>query len=415
MLQSIIGILGILTTAFLLSNNKRRIKVAPVVLSLALQVSLALLLLKVPFFKGWIEVANQMVGVIEESTTSAATFMFGFLAGGEAPFEVKNPSANFIVAFRVLPLVVVMSALSSLLFYWNVLPWIVRGLAFVLSKTLRISGASGLAAAADVFLGIAEAPLFVRPYLGSMTKTELFMVMSCGMASVAGTVMVLYASVLNPILSDAIGHILVASVISIPAALALAQIVVPETSVSMLTGEQWRVSKTAQSSLDSIVKGTTDGMQMLISIVSLIIVVFAFVHLVDGVLALFGSLGEQPISVQRILAAVLTPFVWLMGVPSTEIAPAAKLVATKIVMNEFVAYLDFARLPIESLSTKTRLILTYGMCGFANLASLGILIGTLTSIVPERKNEVLGLGVRSLIVGNLATMMTGALAGLILG
>jgi CNT family concentrative nucleoside transporter len=414
MWQAAIGIVVILGVAWVLSESKSNLKPRQIVMGLLLQIALAVLLLKIPFLKGWVEVANQAVGVIEKSTQSASSFMFGYLSGGEAPFEIVKPGADFIVAFRVLPLVVIMSAISALLFHWNVLPTIVRGMAYVLSKTLRISGASGLAAAADVFLGIAEAPLFVRPYLTKMTRAELFMVMTCGMASVAGTVMVLYASVLNPVIPGAIGHILVASVISIPAALVIAQVMVPETESTVLSGERWRVEKTAESSLDAIVKGTADGVQMLISIVALIIVVFALVHLTNGILGMFGNVGGETISLQRIASCLLYPFMWLMGISSQDLWQASNLMANKILMNEFVAYLELAKLSSEELSRESRIILTYGMCGFANLASLGILIGTMTSLVPQRRSEILALGVRSLIAGNLATMMTGALAGVVL-
>lgn len=414
MFQGMLGILAFLATAWVLSEAKSKIKPRQIATGLLLQAGLAFLLLKLPFFRGWIEFANSAVGIIERSTQSAASFMFGYLAGGTAPFQVINSNAEFIVAFRVLPLVVVMSALSALLFHWNILPLIVRGMAALLSRTLKISGASGLAAAADIFLGIAEAPLFVRPYLSRMTRAEIFMVMSCGMASVAGTVMVLYASVLNPIVPDAIGHILVASVISVPAALLLAQIMVPETEETVLSGEKWRIEKTAESSLDAIVKGTTDGIQMLISIVALILVVFALVHLTNGLLGLVGDVNGSPITIQRLLAFPLYPIGWLMGVPPPDLAQTANLMSTKILMNEFVAYLDMAKLDSTALTSKSRLIMTYGLCGFANLASLGVLIGTLTSIVPERRKEILGLGLKSLVVGNLATMMTGTLAGLLL-
>jgi CNT family concentrative nucleoside transporter len=414
MWQAVIGIVVILGVAWVLSESKSKLKPRQIVMGLLLQIVLAVMLLKIPVFKDWVELANQAVGVIEKSTQSAASFMFGYLSGGETPFEIVKPGADFIVAFRVLPLVVIMSALSALLFHWNILPLIVRGMAFVLSKTLRISGASGLAAAADVFLGIAEAPLFVRPYLGKMTRAELFMVMSCGMASVAGTVMVLYASVLNPVIPGAIGHILVASVISIPAALVIAQVMVPETETTVLSGERWRVERTAESSLDAIVKGTADGVQMLISIVALIIVVFALVHLANGILGIFGNVGGETISLQRIVSYLLYPFMWLMGIHSQDLWQASSLMANKILMNEFVAYLEMAKLSPEQLTGKSRIILTYGMCGFANMASLGILIGTMTSLVPQRRSEILELGFRSLIAGNLATMMTGALAGVVL-
>lgn len=413
-LQGLLGIIVMLALAWLISENRRRVSLRKVFAGIGLQVVIAVLLLKVPGLKDWVQYANRAVGAIEQATTSATSFLFGYLAGGPLPFQETVPGASFIVAFRVLPLVVVVSAITSLLFYWRILPWVVRGFAFVLRKSLGISGASGLAAAADVFLGIAEAPLFVKPYLPTMTRTELFTVMCCGMASVAGTVMVLYASVLAPIVPEAIGHIVVASVITIPAAVVFAHLLVPETAAASAAPVKWDVPRSADSSMDAVVRGTGEGVQMLIGIAALITVIFALVYLANGVLGLLGTLNGAPLTLQGLLSFVLQPLVWLMGVPAAETGAAAQLFGTKIIMNEFVAYLDMARLPAESLSSHTRMIMTYGLCGFANLASLGILIGGLTSMVPERKNEILALGARSVIAGNLATAMTGAIVGIVL-
>lgn len=411
--QGLLGIVVLLGIAWLLSEGRRRVDPRKIVMGIGLQVVIALLLLKVPGLREWVQVANRAVGAIEKATTEATSFMFGYLAGGPLPFQETAPGASFIVAFRVLPLVVIVSAITSLLFHWRILPLVVRGFGFVLRKTLRISGPSGLGAAADVFLGIAEAPLFVRPYLPTMTRTELFTVMTCGMASVAGTVMVLYASVLSPILPDAIGHIVVASVITIPAAIVFAHILVPESDHKSDVG-RWEVPRTAENSMDAVVRGTMDGVQMLIGIIALIIVIFALVHLVNGGLSAFGEVGGATVTLQRILSWVLRPVVWLMGVPLAEGEVAARLFGTKIILNEFVAYLDMAKVSDAELSAHSRLILTYGLCGFANLASLGILVGSLTSMIPERKKEVLALGVRSVIAGNLATALTGAVVGLVL-
>jgi len=413
-IQALIGIFVLIGVAWAVSESRRKIKPQQILLGIGLQAGIAFLLLKVPGLRDWVQVANRIVGALERATTEATSFMFGYLAGAPLPFQETVPGASFIVAFRVLPLVIVVSALTSLLFYWRILPLVVRALAFVLQKTLRISGPSGLGAAADVFLGIAEAPLFVRPYLASMTRTELFTVMTCGMASVAGTVMVLYASILGPGLPDAIGHLVVASVITIPAAIVFAHIMVPESRASELPTGTWDVPQTADSSMDAIVRGTLDGVQMLLGIIAMIIVIFALVHLINGGLSLFGEFSGAQITLQRILSWVLFPVVWLMGVPATEAEVAARLFGSKIVLNEFVAYMEMAKLPESTLSAHSRLIMTYGMCGFANLASLGILIGGLTSIIPQRKKEILALGFRSLVAGNLATALTGALVGLIL-
>lgn len=413
--QAIAGIFAFLLMAWLLSERRWEVPIRTIATGLILQIALTLLFLKVPGFSSWVQIANQAVAAVERSTTEATSFMFGYLGGGPLPFQETAPGASFIVAFRVLPIVLVMSAITSLLFHWGILPIIVRAFAFVLRKSLRISGPSGLAAAADIFLGIAEAPLFVRPYLPLMTRSELFTVMTCGMASVAGTVMILYASVLAPIVPDAIGHIVVASVISIPAAIMFAHILIPPQSVETVSGpDSWEVPRTANSSMEAVVNGTKDGVQMLINIIGMIVVVFALIHLTNEGLSAFGQVRGAPITLQRILGYILQPFVWLMGIPFSEGGRAAQLLGTKIVLNEFVAYLDMAKLSEEMLSQHSRIIMTYAMCGFANFASLGIMIGGLTSMVPERKDEILKLGFRSVIAGNLATAMTGTIAGLVL-
>jgi CNT family concentrative nucleoside transporter len=335
--------------------------------------------------------------------------VFGYLAGGPQPYEVTSPGAEFILAFRGLPLILVMSALSALLFYWNVLPRVVRGMSWLLRRTLGLGGAEGLGVGANVFVGMVEAPLLVRPYIARLTRSELFTVMACGMATIAGTVMVLYASILGGVIENALGHILTASLISAPASIVIAKVMIPETGATTAgdidTGEE------ARSSMDAITKGTFQGIQLLASVIAMIIVLVALVHLVNIVLGLFPEARGTPITLQRLLGWLMAPIVWLMGVPWSEATQAGALMGTKTVVNEFVAYLDLAALPAEVLSERTRFIMIYAMCGFANPGSLGIMIGGLAAMAPERRDEIVALGGRSIVAGTLATLMTGAIAG----
>jgi CNT family concentrative nucleoside transporter len=349
---------------------------------------------------------------LEESTKAGTSFVFGYLGGGKPPFEEIDPVQSYILAFRGLPLVLLVSALSSLLFFWRVLPFVVKGFSWALQKTMRIGGAEGVGVSANIFVGMVEAPLLVRPYLKSMTRSEIFSVMACGMATIAGTVMVLYASILGPVIPGAIGHILIASIISAPAAITIAKIMIPETD-PVTTGEIVPPVE-ARSSMDAITKGTTQGVQLLISIVALIIVLVALVQLLNIVLRVLPDAGGAPITLQRLLGYVMAPVMWLTGISWSESGTAGSLMGTKTVLNELIAFVDLSRLPEGALSERSRVVLTYAMCGFANPGSLGIMIGGLGAMVPERREEIVSLGLRSILAGTLATCMTGAVAAMFL-
>jgi CNT family concentrative nucleoside transporter len=307
--------------------------------------------------------------------------------------------------------VLVVAALTSLLFYWGILPLLVRAFSLMLQKTLRIGGAVGLSAAANIFLGMVESPLFIRPYLGRMTRSELFTTMSCGMAGVAGTVMVLYAAILKTVMPDVLGHILIVSVITIPGAIMISRIMIPETGA--LTAGQIVPPQEANGAMDAITKGTMDGIQLVINIAAMLIVLLALVHIVNAFLTLFPDVGGQGLTLQRLLGWVMAPLVWLIGIPWAEAPAAGALMGTKTVLNEVIAYVDLANLPAGTLSPRSQLIMVYALCGFANLGSLGILIGGMGSMAPERRTEIVGLGFKSIVSGTLATLLAGAIVGVI--
>ncbi|MBI3992473.1 MAG: nucleoside:proton symporter [Candidatus Lambdaproteobacteria bacterium] len=411
--QGVLGLLAFCGIAWIFSEGRRRVRPVPVVVGIALQFVLALALLRVPPLEGFFLGLNGAVLALDRATTAGTSFVFGYLGGGELPFTPSAPAATFVLAFRALPLVLVVSALSSLLYYWRILPWIVRALAWVLQKTLHIGGAVGLGAAANIFVGMIEAPLFIRPYLREMTRAELFMVMTCGMATIAGTVMVLYANVLAPVLPNALGHILTASIISAPAAITIARIMVPESGPQ--TAGSHLAPPGARGAMDAITRGTAEGVTLLVNIVAMLVVLVALVALVNQLLALLPPLagGGRPLTLQGMLGWVMAPLVWLMGVPWAEAPVAGSLMGTKVVLNELLAYLELAQGAGAALSERSRLIMVYALCGFANLGSLGIMIGGLGALVPERKAEVVALGLRSIMAGVLATAMTGAVVGLL--
>ena len=409
--QSIAGLLVFTAIAWLLSEERKVIKFKIVIVGILLQLVVGLILLKLPIFRDFFLLLNRLVLSLEAATTAGTSFVFGYLGGGDLPFNEKYPGSSFILAFRALPLVLLMSALSALLFYWKILPMVVNAFSWILQRTLKLGGTEGLGVSANIFVGMVESPLFIRPYLKHMTRSEIFTLMTCGMATIAGTVMVLYASILSKIIPDVMGHILTASIISVPAAITISKIMVPETG-KLTSGDLTALEK-ASSSMDAVTKGTLQGVELLINIIAMLIVLVALVYLINLVLGILPDVGGKPISLQRLMGLIMAPIVWLMGVPWNQATTAGALMGTKTILNELIAYVDMSRLPPGSLSPKSLLILTYAMCGFANPGSLGIMIGGMGTIAPSRRDEIVALGFRSIIAGTLATCMTGAIVGLI--
>ncbi|MCC7167449.1 MAG: nucleoside:proton symporter [Rhodospirillales bacterium] len=411
MLQSLIGILGLTALAWLVSENRRRVSWKVAAGGLAFQFLLALVLLKLPMFKTAFLALGDLVGALQKATRAGTGFVFGYLGGGPLPFVETQPGASFVLAFQALPLVLIMSALSALLYHWRILPLVVRGFAWVLRRTMGIGGAVGVSSAANAFLGMVEAPLLIRPYLLKLSRGELFVVMTGGMATIAGTVMVLYATFLERVIPDPLGHLLIASLISVPAAIMVGKMMIPDDA---RTADDAPPPRLYSGSMDAIAKGTQDGIQLLIGIVAMLVVLVGLVHLANGLLGLLPDLAGQPITLERLFGFVMLPIVWLMGIPWAEAMTAATLMGTKTVLNELLAYLDLARLPPGALGERSRIILTYGMCGFANFGSLGILIGGMGAMVPERRDEIVALGFRAIVSGTLASCLTGAVVGLLL-
>lgn len=408
-LQSSLGLLVFLLIAWLVSEDRKRVRFKGILAGLGLQLGLGFVFLNLPVFQSVFLALNQVVLALQEATAAGTSFVFGYLGGGEAPFEVVNPKASFILGFQALPLVLLISALSALLFYWKILPLVVRGFSWVLQKTLGLGGAEGLGVSANVFVGMVESPLFIRPYLSQVTRSELFSLMVCGMATIAGTVMVLYASILQDTIDGVMGHILTASIISVPAAVTIAKVMVPETQEP--TSGKMDLPEQASSSMDAITTGTMQGVSLLINIMAMLIVLVALVHLVNAFLGLIPIQGEQALTLQGIMGAALAPVAWLMGIPLQEAQAAGSLLGTKTILNELIAYVDLSRLTSGELSPRSMLIMTYALCGFANPGSLGIMIGGLGTMARERRPEIISLGLRSIAAGTLATCMTGAVVG----
>ncbi|MCF7990380.1 MAG: nucleoside:proton symporter [Thiohalocapsa sp.] len=421
-LQGLSGIFAILVLAWLLSEDRRRVPVRLVVVGLALQLLLALLLLKLPPAQALFVAINDAVLALQRATEAGTSFVFGHLGGAEPPYETRYPQNSFVLAFRALPLVLVIGALSALLFYWRVLPLLVRALAWLLRRTLGIGGALGLGAAANIFIGMVESPLLIKPYLKTLERGELFALMTTGMATIAGTVMVLYASLIGAAVPNAMGHILTASLINAPAALVVAGVLIPPSrSAGIRSGEGDRdgvetrpLAQTADSAMDAVTRGTLDAIPLMLNIIAMLVVMVALVSIANELLGLLPAVAGAALTLERLLGWLFAPVVWLIGIPWSEAAIAGQLMGIKTVLNELLAYLQLAALPNEALSERSRLIMTYALCGFANFGSLGIMIGGLGGMAPERRSEIVGLGLRSILAGTMATLMTGAVVGLLI-
>jgi CNT family concentrative nucleoside transporter len=412
-LQSGFGVAALLAIAWAISEDRRAVSWKQAVAGLALTFAAALALLKIPQVTAAFGAINRAVEAVAAASRAGSSFVFGYLGGGPLPYELKVPGAEFVLALQALPVVLVMSVLTTLLFYWRILPPLVRGFAWLLERSIGVGGAVGLSTAANIFVGMVEAPLFIRPYLARLSRSELFIVMTGGMAGIAGTVLVIYATLLGPVIPDAAAHLVVASVLGAPAAILISLLMVPERRARVAEEPLAEIEPVADSTMDAIVKGTAAGLALLLNICAMLIVLVALVHLANAMLGLLPDIAGAPISLQRALGLLMAPVCWLMGIPWPQAVTAGGLMGLKTILNEFIAYAELAKLPADALDARSRLIMLYAMCGFANFGSLGIMIGGLVTMAPKRRDEILALGPKSIVSGTLATCLLGAIVGLL--
>jgi len=405
--QSLLGILAILLVAWLCSENRRAFPIRTVIVGLAAQMGLALLLLKVPVAREALFSLNGAVTALTAATKAGTSFVFGYLGGGSAPFAITDPKSMVNFAFGVLPLVIVVSALAALLWHWRVLSLTVKAMAAVLKRLLGIGGAVGLGGAAMVFLGNIEGLLVIGPYVPKLNRAELFVLFTIGFAVISGTVFVLYATILTPVLPSALGHILIASFMSLFGAIVVARIMVPGDA----TGDSVASGMKYHSSMDAVSHGTEMGLKMYWQIIAMLVVVTALVALVNIILSHFPQFQGAPVTLQRILGYAFAPVVWLYGVPWRECLVAGNLMGTKIILNELISYLEFANMPAGTLDPRSTLIMVYAMCGFANLSSVGIVIAGMSTLNPERRDVFAPLVMRALLSGAMASGLSGSIIG----
>jgi len=413
-LQILIGFVGLVCIAIPFSQNRTSINYRYIFVAIIFQIILAFALLKIPFIVQIFAYLSDGVSSLQAATQEGAEFVFGYLSNSSnSPFEASGVGNSMIFAFQILPLIIVISSLSALLWFWNILPLIIRAVSKVFEKIFNIGGPIGLGATANIIMGQVEAPLLVRPYLSRMSEKELLILMTAGMSTVSGSIMIALVSMLQPQFPDLnlIQHLVSASILSIPAAIMYANIMIPSSEVTNFDGNS--IPKVYDSSMDAITRGTRDGLDICLNVGAILIAFIALVSLLNSILGIAGSwVGITDLSLQLILGYMFFPIVWLMGIPLSETLASAELLGLKTALNEFVAYGALANIEPGVLSERSKLITLYGLCGFANFSSVGILVSGISAMAPERKNDLIKVSLKALIGATLASCMTGLVIGI---
>jgi concentrative nucleoside transporter, CNT family len=407
-----LGVVTLLLIAWLLSERRRLVSWRFVALGILVQFLIAGVLLKLSFTATVFAQVNRGVIAVQNASQTGSSFVFGFLGGGPAPYEPSGTGSDVVLAFRILPLIIVVSALAALLTYWRILPAVVKTLARLFERGMGIGGAVALCSVANPFLGMVESSILIRPYLERLTRSELCMVMCTGLATIAGTVLVLYATMLGSVIHNSAGHLLIASIISLPAAIVVARVLIPEDAPP--TPGKLELPSNVHGTFDAITQGTRQGLALFLNIVAVLLVFVALIHLLDSLLNQLPNFGGRPLTLERLIGLGFAPVAWLIGIPWNEAPTVGALLGTKTVLNELLAYSELAGLSESVLSERSRLIATYALCGFANFGSVGILVTGLSTMAPSRRAEIAELGLRALVGGTLANCITAAVAGVLL-
>jgi len=407
--QIIIGFIGLIIIAIPFSENFKIINFKYIVYGILAQIVLAAILLKIPIVITAFELLGNGVIILQEATMEGASFVFGY-----PPTDSDTPYRSLLetFAFGVLPYIIVMACVSAILWYWGILPFIVNLISQACQKLFNIGGPVGLGAAANVFVGQVEAPLLIRPYVSNLSNKELLILMTAGMATVAGSVMVALISILDTAFTDEnlIQHFITASVLSVPAAIMYANIMIPSNSITDFNEN--KIPKVYKSTMDAVTRGSSDGASIAVSVGTILIAVIALVYIVNSILGVISYQFGFDLSIEIILGYIFAPIAWLMGIPWNEAVIAGELLGIKTTLNEFVAYPGLASLENGELSDKSKLITFYSLCGFANFSSVGILISGITAMAPERKDDLINVSFKALVGATLASCMTGLIVGL---
>ena len=404
--RALIGIALIYGLCWALCEQRRIFPWKLVAGATAMQFAFALILFAIPFIKEALLSANLLVDGLQNATRAGTGFVFGYIGDNVAAGEMLGGSAPPLFFFQILPIIIVVAALSAILWHWHVLRWITNGFAFVFRRGMGLGGATSLAVSANVFMGMTEAPVLIRPYIKGMTRSELFIMMTAGFATIAGSVLVVYGAFLEGRMDNPLPQLLAASIIAAPAAVGVALAMIPETTPAHERMQQPDFKYA--STMDAFSRGASDGLQIVFNIATMLIAALALLWLVNAGLALLPAAGETPLSIERILGWIFAPLMYMIGVPWEEAARSGSLMGVKTVLTEFVAFMQLAEIPVEDMDPRTRMITAHAICGFANFGSIGILIGGLSIVEPARRSDFLSLAWRTLIAGTLATCLSAA-------
>ena len=412
--QSLTGIALVILVCWLASENRKRFPWKLVLGAVLIQIAIVLILFGVPPAQAALQQVGHAVDGLGSATRTGAAFVFGYLSGGPQPYTLADPAmAPFVFGFQVLPVILVVCALSAVLWHWGVLKVITKGFGFAFQKTMKLRGPPALATAATIFMGQVEGPIFIRSYLDKLTRSELFVLMAVGLSCVSGSTMVAYAALLKSTLPNAAAHVLTASIVSAPAGVALARVLVPAGDGEADVPFELEDEKKYDSTIDAVIRGTSDGLAVVLNVAASLIVFVAMVALVDQLLAMLPMIAGKPISIERGLSYVFYPLAWAIGIPAWEAHKGGELLGVKLVLTEFTAFIQLGATPADVLSERSRMLLTYALCGFANIASVGITSAGFGILAPTRRPEILAMIWKALLVGFLATCMTASVVGLL--
>jgi len=407
--RALLGIVLIYGVCWVLSEKRKLFPFKLVVGATIMQFVFALILFGIPFVRAILFKANDVVDGLQNATRAGTSFVFGYVGDNVAAQQLMDGSPPPLFFFQILPIVIVVAALSAILWHWRILQWVTNGFAYIFQRAMGLGGATSLAVSANVFMGMTEAPVLIRPYIKGMTRSELLIMMTAGFATIAGSVLVVYGSFLEGKMENPLAQLLTASIMAAPAAVAVALCLIPETTPA--TERMKEPDFSYSSTMDAFSTGASDGLKIVLNITTMLIAALALLWLVNAGLGLFPDVAGAPLSIERVLGWIFAPLMYMIGVPMGEAAQSGSLMGVKTVLTEFVAFLQLAEVPSDAMDPRTRMITAHAICGFANFGSMGILIGGLSIVEPARRDDFLVLAWRTLLAGTLATCLSGAVVG----
>ncbi|CUS57635.1 MULTISPECIES: NupC/NupG family nucleoside CNT transporter [unclassified Hyphomonas] len=407
--RALLGILLIYGVCWVLSEKRKLFPFRLIIGATIMQFVFALILFGIPFVRAILFKANDVVDGLQNATRAGTSFVFGYVGDNVAAQQLMDGSPPPLFFFQILPIVIVVAALSAILWHWRILQWVTNGFAYIFQRAMGLGGATSLAVSANVFMGMTEAPVLIRPYIKGMTRSELLIMMTAGFATIAGSVLVVYGAFLEGKMDNPLAQLLTASIMAAPAAVAVALCLIPETTPA--TERMKEPDFSYSSTMDAFSTGASDGLKIVLNIATMLIAALALLWLVNAGLGAFPDVAGAPLSIERILGWIFAPLMYMIGVPMGEAAQSGSLMGVKTVLTEFVAFLQLAEVPQDAMDPRTRIITAHAICGFANFGSMGILIGGLSIVEPARRDDFLALAWRTLLAGTLATCLSGAVVG----